>query len=324
MMASFDVSGGFCQPPQCPYGLSGLSGKVAIVTGGAGAIGAVCAHRLAVIEHCNVAVVDIVDCENLVADLRQLIEQTKGTGTVRGYVCDVRDEKKVKETVEAIQHDMEDSIWCLFNNAGYQGKFCELLEYPTEDFEKAWQVNVMGVFNFMKAVGNVMKLSHNQHISSVSSSSSNGVSSLSSGSSTASLQFPTSASSGGVIINNASCAGTVGVPNMVAYSCCKAAVQNMTKTAAKELAQYNIRVCSVSPGYIDSGPMWLQQVRGQASRGNGWYANEPEKVAMDMVQSTTMKRRGKMEEVIGVVCFLLGRDASFLTGIDIAIAGGTF
>ena len=117
---------------------------------------------------------------------------------------------------------------------------------------------------------------------------------------------PTSGGStrGGAIVNTASMAGVSGAPNMPAYSASKAAVVGLTKSAAKDLAPAGIRVNAVSPAFIGPGRMWDRQVELQASVGSQYYATEPAEVAR-------------------VVAFLLSDEASYLTGVNIEIAGGS-
>lgn len=58
------------------------------------------------------------------------------------------------------------------------------------------------------------------------------------------------------IVNTASRAGMIGPPNMIAYAASKGAIIAMTKTAAKDLAPFNIRVNSISPALVGDCEMW--------------------------------------------------------------------
>ena len=105
---------------------------------------------------------------------------------------------------------------------------------------------------------------------------------------------------GGSIVNVASMAGVSGAPNMPAYSASKAAVIGLTKAAAKDLAPSGIRVNSVSPAFIGPGRMWEAQTAQQAAAGSQYYASDP-----------------------GVVAFLLSEEASYVTGVNLEVSGGS-
>lgn len=110
----------------------------------------------------------------------------------------------------------------------------------------------------------------------------------------------------GSIINSASIMGHVGQTRSLAYSASKAGVINMTKTFALEYAKYNIRVNSVSPGFIDT-PFLVQN----------------KEVIKHLIESLLpLTRLGKPEEVAKAVTFLASDDASYITGADIQIDGG--
>ena len=115
--------------------------------------------------------------------------------------------------------------------------------------------------------------------------------------------------SGGAIINMSSMSGLIGHPNRAAYCASKGAIVNMTRAVAIEVAEDNIRVNSVCPGLIDT-PM----VEGILQ------------VAPASVQSyldlTAMKRMASAEEVAAAVLFLASGDASFVTGVNLAVNGG--
>ena len=177
----------------------------------------------------------------------------------------------------------------LVNNAGYQGVFTPIEDYPLEDARRVIEVNVLGLMTVLAAVGRVM----------------------------------IAEGGGGSVVNIASMAGVSGAPNMPAYSASKAAVIGLTKAAAKDLAPAGIRVNAVSPGFVGPGRMWDAQVALQAAADSQYYAADPAAVAAQMIDMVPMRRYGSAEEVATVVAFLLSTDASYVTGVNIEVAGGS-
>jgi NAD(P)-dependent dehydrogenase (short-subunit alcohol dehydrogenase family) len=127
----------------------------------------------------------------------------------------------------------------------------------------------------------------------------------------------------GAVVNAASMAGVSGAPNMAAYSASKAAVIGLTKSAAKDLAPHGIRVNAVSPAFIGPGAMWEKQLSAQAAVGSQYYATDPDEVAEQMIAMVPLRRYGSPAEVAAVVSFLLSPDASYITGQNIEITGGS-
>ncbi|MEX3941840.1 SDR family NAD(P)-dependent oxidoreductase [Paraburkholderia sp. BR10937] len=117
---------------------------------------------------------------------------------------------------------------------------------------------------------------------------------------------PMAAVGGGSIVNISSQAALGGVPGVFAYSATKWAVRGMTKSAALDLARYGIRVNSVHPGGIDT-PMIAAN---SAEAMEGFKAMIP------------LGRLGTPEEVGRVVLFLASSASSYVTGAEIAVAGG--
>jgi 2-dehydro-3-deoxy-L-rhamnonate dehydrogenase (NAD+) len=174
----------------------------------------------------------------------------------------------------------------LVNNAGYQGVFAPVDRYPSDDARRVLEVNVLGVFNVLAAAAQVMNR-------------------------------------GGAIVNVASMAGVSGAPNMPAYSASKAAVIGLTKAAAKDLAPAGIRVNAVSPGFIGPGRMWETQVREQAAAGTQYFAPDADAVGAQMLAAVPLRRYGSLAEVASVIEFLLSDAASYVTGTNVEVSGGS-
>jgi NAD(P)-dependent dehydrogenase (short-subunit alcohol dehydrogenase family) len=173
----------------------------------------------------------------------------------------------------------------LVNNAGYQGVFTPIDRYPLEDARRVLEVNVLGAMTVLSVMARAMN--------------------------------------GGSIVNIASMAGVSGAPNMPAYAASKAAVIGLTKAAAKDLAPRGIRVNAVSPAFVGPGRMWETQVAQQAEAGSQYYATDPETVAEQMIGMVPLRRFGAPREVASVVAFLLSDDASYVTGVNVEVSGGS-
>lgn len=264
-----------------PHTSGQFSGKIAVITGAAGTIGLAVAEHLASLG-ADIALLDLQKdkLEDAATKVRQY-----GT-TVRPYVCDVTDAQCVNSTTEQVVSDFG-KIDFLFNNAGFQGAFAPVQDYPEEDFNRVIQINVCGAFHVLQAVARQMV-----------------------------------AQKSGAIVNTASMAGVQGPPNMAAYGASKFAIVGLTQTASKDLAPHNIRVNAISPAFMGPGPMWDMQVEKQAKAKTQYFSTDPETVAKQMIGSVPMRRYGNISEIPGVVSFLLSDAASYMTGVNLPIAGG--
>ncbi len=158
------------------------------------------------------------------------------------------------------------------NNAGIGGPLGLTGEYPIEGWEKVVSINLSGVFYGMR------------------------------------YQIPAMLKAGGgVIVNMASILGQVAAKLSSAYVAAKHGVVGLTKTAALEYADKNIRVNAVGPGYIVT-PLVKNTLGEEAMEG--------------LVKLHPIGRLGKPEEVAELVLWLSSSKASFVTGSYYAIDGG--
>lgn len=127
-------------------------------------------------------------------------------------------------------------------------------------------------------------------------------------------------SKGGTIINTASMAGKQGrVPYLSDYVASKFGVVGLTQAMAFELAEHDIRVNSVCPGYVVT-PMQEREMSWEA----GLRGVTTEEVKQMMLDDTPLRRLEQPHDVARVVAFLLSQDAEFMTGESIAVNGGAF
>ena len=170
------------------------------------------------------------------------------------------------------------AINILVNNAGiaHIGKADTT---PEADFDRIMNVNVKGVYNCLYAA--IPQLRKNK---------------------------------GGVIVNMASIAAWVGIPDRFAYSTAKGAVMAMTLSVAKDYLGENIRCNSISPARVHT-PF----VDGFISKT---YPGKEAEIFEKLSKSQPIGRMGKPDEVAALALFLCSDEAGFITGCDYPIDGG--
>lgn len=191
-----------------------FEGTVVVITGAAGGIGRATAVRFAS-EGAHVLAVDLPDSQldETVAAVRRV------GGQVATYPADVTVASEVDGYVQAAL-DQFGQIDVFFNNAGIEGWVGPLLDYPENEFDRVFAVNVKGVFLGLQAVGRAMQRA-----------------------------------AGGAIINTASVAGLQATAQAAAYGASKSAVVGLTKSAAIAFVDDGIRVNAICPGPIETRMM---------------------------------------------------------------------
>jgi 3-oxoacyl-[acyl-carrier protein] reductase len=114
------------------------------------------------------------------------------------------------------------------------------------------------------------------------------------------------AGGGGAILNASSIVGLYGNFGQTNYAATKAGVINMTRTWARELGRYKIRVNAVAPGFI----------------GTEMARKMPEKILASMVERTPIGRMGRPEDIAEAYFWLASDAASFVHGTVLSVDGG--
>jgi 2-keto-3-deoxy-L-fuconate dehydrogenase len=170
------------------------------------------------------------------------------------------------------------AIHILVNNAGI-AHIGNAENTAEEDFDRVFSVNVKGFYNCIHAVVPIMR-----------------------------------AVGGGSIINMASVAAHVGIPDRFAYSMSKGAAYAMTLATAKDFIKDNIRCNSISPARVHT-PF----VDGFLAKN---YAGREAEMFDKLSQTQPIGRMGKPDEIAALALYLCSDEASFITGTDYPIDGG--
>jgi 3-oxoacyl-[acyl-carrier protein] reductase len=252
---------------------TGLTGKVVIVTGAAAGIGRATALRFAR-ETAKVAVWDVTE-----QDVQELLGEIDGAGGEGMFTrVDVSKAESVAEALSAVLARWG-RVDVLVNNAGIV-RDAQLVKWKDGAVaatmsDEAWDavlgVNLKGVFLCTRAVVPHM------------------------------IQ-----AGGGVILSASSVVGLYGNFGQTNYSATKGGLITMTKTWARELGRYGIRVNAVAPGFIATEIL----------------SSMPEKVIDGMISRTPLGRMGKPDDIAQAYLWLASDAASFVHGAVISVDGG--
>ncbi len=202
------------------------------------------------------------------------IEACGGAGAA--VRCDVSRQPDVARAFQAVQ-DRFGPLDILVNSAGI-AHVGNVEQTSEEDFDRLYAVNVKGVYNCLKAAVPVMK------------------------------------ERGGVILNIASVASTVGIPDRFAYSMTKGAVLTMTYSVARDYVAHKIRCNCIAPGRVHT-PF----VDGFLA---AHYPGREREMFETLSRTQPIGRMGRPEEMAELALFLCSDAAAFITGSNYAIDGG--
>ena len=186
---------------------------------------------------------------------------------VDGFYPKLTDEKELSSVFKQIK-DTYGHIDILVNNAGISSK-TKLEDYTEEEYDKVSDLNIKSVFTCSKVI------------------------------------LPYLKETKGVILNTSSMVSIYGQPSGVMYPTSKFAVNGMTKSLARELAPFGIRVNAVAPGIIET-----DMVRSL-----------PKEMIEPLIQTIPLGRIGKPEDIANAFVFLASDMASYITGVVLSVDG---
>ena len=187
--------------------------------------------------------------------------------------CDVSCSEDVRKVIAAADGKLD----VLYNNAGvyWNGRDGRITDIDEGVWEKVLAINLRSVFLFCK------------------------------------YGLPLLMKNGGSVINTASSAGMIGIPDCDAYTATKGAIVQLTKSMAAEYGRYKVRVNCIAPAAIMT-PMMRQ--------------SNPENSTFDeerfLKLRTPLRRYGTPEEIAKVALFLASDESSYLNGAIIVADGG--
>ena len=209
---------------------------------------------------------------------KETLEKIKSNGgEAISYACDVSNSSQVKTTVNSIIQKFN-YIDCLVNNAGV-ASIGNIEQTSEEEFDKIYRVNVKGVFLMTKEIISFM------------------------------VQQNT-----GVILNMASIASKIGIPDRLAYSMSKGAVQTMTLSVARDYIDKNIRCNCICPARVHT-PFVDNYLKDN-------YPGQEKEMFDKLSKTQPIGRMGKPEEMAHLAVYLCSDESQFVTGSSVDIDGG--
>lgn len=244
-----------------------LENKVVIITGSTRGIG----NSIAKLFLENKAKVVICgstkeNAEKAVSKMKEELNLTDDN--IMGIGLNMKDSSSMKSSVDEVIKKWK-KIDVLVNNAGITSNV-SLLDSTDEDFMEMFQINFFGVVSLTREVVKHMK------------------------------------ETGGSIINTSSMVANFGARNQAAYASSKFAINGLTKSLAKELGMYNIRVNAVAPGVVATDMMSIVT----------------EEMKQGLLRMTPLNRMAEPTDLAGAYLYLASDLSKFTTGTIIQVDGG--
>lgn len=188
---------------------------------------------------------------------------------VSGYYPNLTNEEDIKKTFQEI-YEKYGQIDILVNNAGVTSS-TPLLDYTSLEYDKIMNLNVKAMFLCSKLIVPYMK------------------------------------DKGGVILNTSSMVSIYGQAKGCIYPTSKSAVNGLTKSLARELGCYNIRVNAIAPGVIETDMV----------------ASLPKQVIEPIIKTIPLGRMGTPDDIASAFLFLASPYASYISGAILSVDGAT-
>jgi NAD(P)-dependent dehydrogenase (short-subunit alcohol dehydrogenase family) len=207
---------------------------------------------------------------------QRTVEEIKALGRRSSFVrADVSDESQVQAMAATVTRDFG-GLHALVNNAGFN-LFKGIVDTTSAEWDRVLSVDLRGLYLTTRAMVPLLKQA-----------------------------------GGASVVNIASVHAQMTVPNITAYAAAKGGVVSMGRSLAQEIGPMQIRVNTVSPGFVDTPLM------------DRWLASEPDAAAtMRRVNSFhPLGRIGTPQDIGRLVVFLSSEFAGFITGANIMIDGG--
>ena len=259
-----------------------LTGRKALVTGGARGLGAGMAEALAD-AGASVMIGDILP------DAGQATTKAiAGKGVKGGFVP--RDVTQESSWIKAVSETISElgGFDILINNAGVEITSL-VIDVKAADLERMCAVNIVGAGLGMKHAFRAMKPGG-------------------------------AAGKGGAIVNISSVAATIALPGIAGYSGTKSAVDRMTRIAATESGKlgYGVRVNCIYPGLVPT-EMGMQLASDVVKAG---LFPSVEAAVGSVIEQTPLGRLGEVSDMADAVVFLCSDAARFITGVGLPVEGG--
>lgn len=195
------------------------------------------------------------------------LKQINSSYDVIGFYPDLSSKEEMDEVFKKVK-EIYGHIDILINNAGISSK-TKIEDYTDEEYEKITNLNIKSVFNCSKEI------------------------------------IPYLKETKGVILNTSSMVSIYGQPSGVMYPTTKFAVNGITKSLARELAPYGIRVNAVAPGIINTDMV----------------AKLPKEMIEPLIKTIPFGRIGEPEDIANAFLFLSSNLSSYITGVILSVDG---